>query len=404
MKSMNKKQIIIAAAAAGVVILGIAGSMLSSAGKKETLGYYDELKEQFFLENVLNEGDVSYSFWSGNLTVEAPEIRLVAGNTNGADKFLKSMMGMLAGLNGNTAESGLAAWSRYLITSTTGGGKAGGVYLKADALKVSRSGDSKDGEIHVQLLGLDMSNPYLSQNGGDVVLVSEVADEIQPRAEVDQYGRVVSSNFSWGSNMVARLPFTGAFISGATGDIGTKVDLDFTLKRSDDGEGSMKFVVVHRNDGSEVGRIVREASFASIPPLDDVQEQLKAVFSGFIVGAYSTSTGQTVIAEAVGNFARKAKVASYSLTYKGFDELKDGFDEYQATTQQKEFAGYCAAAGLSTFQNDFGAKAKQHSDSECAIAQKLVADGKFKEAYSFKEDKSLFAGLFVSKSYTLETD
>jgi hypothetical protein len=404
MKSMNKKQILLAAAAAGVVVLGIAGSMLSSAGKKDALSYYDELKEQFFLENVLNEGDVSYSFWSGNLTVQSPEIRLVAAQTNGAEKFLKSMMGMLAGVNGASTESGLVAWSRYLLSSTTGGGNPGGVYLKADALKLSRSGDSKDGEIHVQLLGLDMSNPYLSHKGSDVVLVSEVSDEIQPRAEVDQYGRVVNSSYSWGSNMVSRLPFTGAFISGATGDIGNKVDLDFTLKRSNDGEGSMKFVVVHRNDGSEVGRIVREASFASISALDDVQEQLKGVFSGFIVGAYSTSTGQTVIAEAVSNFARKSKVASYSLTYKGFDELKRGFDEYQAATKQKEFVGYCVAAGLSTFQNDFGARAKQHNDSECAIAQKLAADGKFKESYTFKEDKSLFAGLFVSKSFTLETN
>lgn len=403
MKSMNKKHILIAAAAAGIAIL-VGGSMLSSAGKKETLSYYDELKEQFYLEGVLNEGDVSYSFWSGNLTVESPEVRLVAAQTNGAEKFLKGMMGLLGGKDAGATETGLAAWSRYLLASTTGGGNAGGVYLKADALKVSRSGDNKDGEIHVQLLGLDMSNPYISHKGADVVLVSEVSDEIQPRVDVDQYGRVVNSNYSWGSNIVSRLPFTGAFISGATGEIGVKVDLDFTLKRSDDGEGSMKFVVVHRNDGSEVGRIVREAQFASIPPLDDVQEQLKGAFSGFIMGAYSTSMGQAVFADAAGNFARKSKVASYSLTYKGFEPLKDGFDEYKTATKRQEFAGYCAETGLSNFQNDFGAKGKEHSDSECAIAEKLATDGKFEENYTFKEDKSLFAGLFVSKSYTLETN
>lgn len=403
MKTMNKKHILIAVAAAGIAIL-VGGSMLSSAGKKQTLSYYDELKEQFYLEGVLNEGDVSYSFWSGNLTVESPEIRLVAAQTNGAEKFLKSMMGLLGGKDTGATESGLAAWSRYLLASTTGNGNAGGVYLKADALKVSRSGDSKDGEIHVQLLGLDMSNPYISHKGADVVLVSEVSDEIQPRADVDQYGRVVNSNYSWGSNMVSRLPFTGAFISGATGEIGAKVDLDFTLKRSDDGEGSMKFVVVHRNDGSEVGRVVREAQFASIPELDDVQEQLKGAFNGFIMGAYSTSMGQAVFADAAGNFARKSKVASYSLTYKGFDLLKDGFEEYKAAAKRQEFAGYCEETGLSTFQNDFGAKGKEHSDSECAIAQKLATDGKFEERYTFKEDKSLFAGLFVSKSYTLETN
>jgi hypothetical protein len=114
--------------------------------------------------------------------------------------------------------------------------------------------------------------------------------------------------------------------------------------------------------------------------------------------------GQTVFAEAVGNFARKTKVASYSLTYKGFEQLKDGFDEYKAATKSQDFAGFCHEAGLSDYQSDFGAKAKNHSDSECAIAEKLATDGKFVEDYEFKEDKSLFAGLFVSKSYTLETN
>ena len=404
MKTMNKKQIIIAAAAAAVVVLGVTVSMMSSAGKKKTQGYYDDLKEQFFLADVLNEGDVSYSVFSGNLTVTDPEIRLVAAQTNGTETFLKGMLTLLAGANGAANETGLAAWSRYLLDATTGGGRAGGVYLKADSLKISRSGDSKDGEIRVQLKGLDMANPYISHKGSDVVLVSDVADEIQPRAEVEANGRVVNSSYSWGSNTVARLPFAGAFLSTATGDIGTKVDLDFTLKRSDDGEGSMKFVVVHRNDGSETGRITRQAEFASIPELDDVQELLKGAYSGFIMGAYNTSMGQSVLSDAAANFARKAKVANYSLTYKGFDPLEDGFKAYKAATKRQDFEGYCVQTGLSMFQNDFGAKAKKHSDSECAIAAKLVDDGKFEESYTFKEDKSLFSGLFVSKSYTLETN
>lgn len=403
MKSMNKKHVLIAAAVAGIAIIA-GGSMLSSSGKKQALGYYDEFKEQFHLEGALSEGEVSYSFWSGNLTVDSPEIRLVAVQTNGAEKLLKGIASMLSASGEGAAESGLSAWSRYLMTSATGGGNAGGVYLKADALKVGRSGESKDGEIHVQLLGLDMSNPYLSHKGSELILVSDVGDEIQPRADIDQYGRVVNSNLSWGSNIVSRLPFTGSFLTGATGEIGTKVNLDFTLKRSSDGEGKAKFVVVHLNDGSEIGRVVREAKFASVGELDDVQGQLRGALEAFIMGAYSTSMGQAGFAVAAGNFAKKTKVASYTLTYEGFDQLKDGFDVYQAATKQKEFAGYCAEAGLSTFQNDFGVKGKGHNDSECGIAQKLAADGKFEENYTFKEDKSLFAGLFVSKSYTLETN
>ncbi|WP_265532444.1 hypothetical protein [Pseudomonas saponiphila] len=404
MKTLNKKQIIIAAAVAGVAVLAVAVSMLSSSGKKAAQGYYDQLKEQFYLENVLSEGEVSYSFWSGNLSVESPEIRLVAAQTNGADKFLKGLVGLLGTGAAKDSETGLVAWSRYLLTSTTGGRDAGGVYLKADALKLSRSGSNKDGEIHIQLLGLDMSNPFISHKGADVVLVSDVADEVQPRAEIDQYGRVVKSNYAWASNMASRLPFTGAFLTGATGAFGTKVDLDFTIKRSDDGEGKLKFVVIHRNDGSEIGRIVREASLASITELDDIQEILKGALNGFIMGAYSTSMGQVVLADAVGNFARKAKVSSYSLTYKGFEQLEEAFGEYKTATQQVDFRGFCAEAGLSMYENDFGAKGKNHSDSECAIAQKLSTDGKFKESYSFKEEKSLFAGLFVSKTFSLETN
>ncbi len=404
MKTLNKQHIIIAGAVAVVVVLAIVGSMLSSSGKKHALSYYDELKEQFYLSDVLNEGDISYSVWSGNLTVESPEIRLAAARTNGADQFLKGMMGLFAGRNANATETGLAAWSRYLLGASTGNGNAGGVYLKADALKVSRTGDDKDGKLHIQLLGLDMSNPFISQKAGEVVLVSEVADEIQPRTEVDGAGRVVNSNYAWGSNMVARLPFIGAFLSGATGDVGNKVDLDFVLSRSDDGEGEMTFTVIHRNDGSEVGRIEREAQFAALPELDDVQEQLKGAFSGFIMGAYSTSTGQAVLADAMGNIARKSKATSYSLTYKGFGALEDAFQAYKGATKRDEFAAYCAEVGLSTYQSDFGAKGKDHSDSECAIAQKLVTDGKFVETYTFKGDKSLFAGLFVSKSFALETN
>lgn len=403
MKTMNKKYILIAAAVAGIAILAT-GVGLSSSGKKQALRQYDEMKEQYFLENVLSEGDISYSVWSGNVTVETPEIRLVAAETNGADKFLKGIMGLLGGMDSGAKESALVEWSRYLLSSSTGGGRAGGVFLKADALKFSREGDNKKGEIHVQLLGMDMSTPFLSHKGKDVVLPSEVADEIQPRAEMDQYGSVVKSPYSWGSNIVQRLPFTGAFITGATGEFGTKVDLDFKLTRSSDGEGSVEFVVVHRNDGSEVGRIVREAKFSSIPELDDVQAQLKSALSGFIMGAYSTSMGQAVIAEAAGDFARKTKVVSYSLIYKGFDQLKESFDEFKAATKREEFTGFCNEAGLSGYQSDFGVKGKDHSDSECAIAQKLATEGKFEESYTFKEDKSLFAGLFVSKSFTLETN
>lgn len=405
MITISKRNKIIAAVAAGVVVLGIAGSMMSSAGKKAKLSFYEDLKEQFHLSDVLNEGDVSYSLFSGTLTVEAPEIRLVAEQTNGAEKYLKSIAVLLEGNGSSASETGLMDWAKYLIKSTTGDGRrVAGMYLKADSLKVNHSGDNKDGEIHIQLLGLDTSNPFISHKGSDVVLVSEVSDEIQPTTDFRVATNGVKSKYNWGVNMASRLPVTGAFLSAATGEFGTKVDLDFTLKRSDDGEGQVKFVVIHRNDGSEVGRIVRGAEFASIPELDEVQEQLKGLVNGFVMGAFSENMGSTVIASNAANFARSVKATSYSLTYKGFDHLKDGFNEYTTATKLQDFDGFCKEAGLAYYQNDFGSKAKGYSDSECAIAQKLVTDGKLEENYKFKEDKSLFAGLFVSKSFTLETE
>jgi hypothetical protein len=276
--------------------------------------------------------------------------------------------------------------------------------LKADALKMSHAGNDKDGAVHIQLLGLDMSNPFISHNGSDVVLVADVADEIQPRAEIGPYGQVGKSNYSWSSNMASRPPFIGAFLSEATGDFGTKVDVDFTIERSDDGEGKLKLAVVHRNDGSEVGWIVREAEFASIPELDVTQQLLQETLNGFIMGAFSTSMGEAVIADAAANIARKTKVARYSLSYKGFDQLREAYDTYRQVAQKEDFNGFCSETGLSSYQNDFGAKAKNHSDSECAIAQKLVTGGSYEEHYSFSEDKSLFANLFISNKYTVETD
>lgn len=402
-RTMNKKHLLIASIAAAVVVIGGASALLSSSGEKAAQRYYDDFKERFFLQDVLSEGDVSYSMFSGNLTVEDPQIRLVAAQTNGAEQFLRGLNGLLASVRGDSAEEGLASWAKYQLQSTIGR-NAGGVYLKADALKVSHSGDSRDGEIHIQLLGMEMADPYLSHKGSEVVLVSDVSDEIQPRAEIGAYGEVVKSSYSWGNNLVERTPGAGAFLVAATGEFGTKVDLDFTLKRSDDGEGSMTFVVTHRNDGSQVGQITREAEFVALPELDAVQDMLKNALSAFIVGAYSTGTGQAVLADAVSAFARKAKVEEYSLTYKGFSPLKDSHDVFKGGNEKAAFDAYCQEVGLSTWQSDFGTKARKHSDSECAIAEKLVSDGKFTETYKFREDKTLFASLFVSKSFELEAN
>lgn len=399
---MNKKHVLFASIAAAVVIVGGVTAMISSSGKKSALSYYDSFKERYFLQDVLSEGEVSYSVFSGNLTVKSPEIRLAAAQTNGAEQFLRGLRGLFESASGRSSEEGLLGWTKYQVTSTAGR-NTGGIYMKADALKISHSGDSKNGEIHIQLLGMEMANPFISRKGAEVVLVGELAADNE-WAAADNATSEVKLPYSWGTNMAVRSPVTGAFIVGATGEFGTKVDLDFTIKRTDDGEGSMKFVVTHRNDGSEVGQIVRKADFSSLPELDDIQDLLKSALSSFIVSAYSSFTGQSVLADAASGFARKAKVENYSVTYKGFSSLKEAFGSFQANVGKGKFDTFCQEAGLSTWQSDFGAKAKGHSDSECAIAQKLVDDGKFEEEYKFSEGKTLFASIFVSRSYELETN
>jgi len=402
-KQMNKKQLLIGGVAAAVLVLGGGFAMVSSAGKKAALSYYDEFKERYFLEDVLSEGEVSYSAFSGNLTVADPEIRMAAAQTNGAMNFMRSLLGSFDPRAVGSSDTGLGSWVEYQLDAVSGRNVAG-VYLKADALKVARDGDSKAGEIHIQLLGLQMGNPYISHKGAEVVLVSDVSDEIQPRAELTANGRATESDFSWGTNLAVRQPVTGAFLVNSTGTYGTQVDVDFILKRSSDGEGSMKFVVTHRNDGSKVGEIVRKADFASLPELDDVEGGLKNALSGFILAGFHPYAGRAALMEAVSSFARVAKVENYSVTYSGFKPLKEAYGSYQETAPKAKFEAFCKEVGLSQWSSDFGAKGKNHSDSECAISRKLVEEGSFEEEYKFKEGKSLFAALFVSKAYELESN
>ena len=402
MKSIKKKHLLMASIAAAVVAIGGVTAILSSSGKKTALSYYDSFKERYYLQDVLSEGEISYSFFSSDLTVKNPEVRLAAVQTNGAEQFLQGLRGLFETAIGRSSEEGLMGWTMYQMLSTTGR-NAAGVNLKADALKINHSGDSKDGEIHVQLLGMEMANPFISRRGAEVVLVSDLAADNE-WAPAETASSEVKLPYSWGTNMAVRSPVTGAFIVGATGDFGTKVDLDFYIQRSDDGAGSMRFVVTHRNDGSEVGQIVREAEFASLPELDEVQTLLRNTLSSFIIGAYSSLTGQSVLLDAVSKFALQTKVEDYSVTFKGFSSIKDAFDSYQANAGKSQFDAFCQAAGLSTWQSDFGAKAREHSDSECAIARKLVEEGKFEEHYKFSEGKPLYASLFVGRSYELDAN
>lgn len=384
--------------ALSMVVLGgasIAGMM--NTGEKKALAYYEDFKQRFCLQNVLAEGDISYSIFSGNLTVENPEIRLVAARTNGAEQFLRGLYGLFGASLDGTTEGGLADWAKYQVGSTIGRGTAG-AYIHADELKLSHSGDSKSGKIHIQLLGVDQSNQYLSHQGSVMVLVSDVPGEVQPGDEMGPHGEVVKPKYSWGANMAVRSPVTGAFLIAATGQFGTKLDLDLTITRSDDGEGTISFVVIHRSDGSEMGRIVREARFAALPELDAVQETLKTGLTAFIVGAYDKTASQAILTDAAGSFARKTKVESYALTYKGFESLKVPYS--QAGNSRSAF---CYSAGLANWQSDFGSKGNAHSDSECAIATTLAKSGTFEEMYSFRSDKTLFASLFVSPGFELQS-
>lgn len=196
-KQMNKKQLLMGGVAAAVLVLGGGYALLSSSGKKAAMAYYDDFKERYFLEDVLSEGDISYSAFSGNLTVADPEIRVAAAQTNGAQQFMRGLSGLMESVQGSAAGEGLAGWAKYQLNASR---DVAGVYLKADALKLAHDGDSKDGSIHVQLLGMQMGNPFVATKGAEVVLVADVSDEIQPRAELLANGRAAPSSFNWGQH------------------------------------------------------------------------------------------------------------------------------------------------------------------------------------------------------------
>ncbi len=202
-KQMNKKQLLIGGVAAAVLVLGGGYAMVASSGKKAALAYYEDFKERYFLEDVLAEGDISYSAFSGNLTVADPEIRKAAAQTNGAQQFMRGLTSLVESARGGSPEEGLAGWAKYQLNVSR---NVAGIYLKADALKLSHDGDSKDGSIHIQLVGMQMGNPFVASKGAEVVLVADVSDEIQPRAELAANGRATESNFDWGANMAVRQP------------------------------------------------------------------------------------------------------------------------------------------------------------------------------------------------------
>lgn len=87
---------------------------------------------------------------------------MAAAQTNGAQQFMRGLSGLMESVQGGSAEEGLAGWAKYQLNVSR---NVAGVYLKADALKLAHDGDSKDGSIHIQLLGMQMGNPYVATKG-----------------------------------------------------------------------------------------------------------------------------------------------------------------------------------------------------------------------------------------------
>lgn len=125
---------------------------------------------------------------------------------------MRGLTSLMESARGGSPEEGLAGWAKYQLNVSR---NVAGIYLKADTLKLAHDGDSKDGTLHIQLLGMQMANPFVASKGAEVVLVADVSDEIQPRAELAANGRATESSFDWGANMAVRQPVTGAFWSAA---------------------------------------------------------------------------------------------------------------------------------------------------------------------------------------------
>lgn len=384
-----KTEFIAGAVAAGVLVLG--GLLLKAGNEEETRKAYDSFKESFGLEDSLSEGAVSFGFFSGVLTVEQPEVRERARGSHAELKMgLQAYAQLFGGMGQTSSDYGT------LIGHSVGTGDA--IVLTADKLEIKAEGDEEEGSFELAVYGVDMSKPFVTDLSGELVAVSEIADELAPSEDViNSKMRTTVKEYEWRRNAVNQLSGIGNWIINGTGAFSATADAKLSVSRDSSGEGEISLVVKHYLDGSQIGEIKRVIALEKMPDMEAVLKGLKASGQSLMYAAAGgQGYGGMLFGPVFEAMARKSMVSDYTVEYSGYDIVEEAYElagspDMQVFCKNREIM----RKGLLT-----GVK-KDIDDSECNIAKSLIENGSYKEKLTFNPDKPVYPQLVVGKKYEI---
>lgn len=376
-----------------LLALAVAAGLAGCGGKEASEAFYAETKDALGLTDVLREGEISYSFFGGKMTVEDPEFRVIerfanTGNYNRDGSNINHELG-----------DTLIAWFPSQISDGT-------FALKADKLTVERTGDYESGSATLSVKGIQLDTPYLATFASESVTALEIADKVEPKDTVEMlHGsfRSVGHPHAWHANFLNFMPGMGNWIVNATGVYGATVDIDMFVERESDGEGIITLTFTHHLDGSKMGSIERKAAFESLPKMDVLTQKLAKAVSSVKAGMAGQRVGAVVVATSLESLAREMNASEFEVRYDGYKVLVKAFDQEGLTEDERGFNTFCTERKIG-FKPVMGGVRDRADDSECTIASSLIKNGSYRERYSFDPSKTLYAELAVNKKYVIEID
>jgi hypothetical protein len=378
----------------GVLALSCLIWILHAGNEKYTRDVYEGFKEKLGIVDTLQEGKVSFGFFSGELTVEDPELRGSPSSRNSGE--FASVLSML-GKGADEVDRQVMMGFSGLIKSSINRGNS--IAIKANKIIFSGEGDSEDGSLTLKIEGIDLGMPYLAKVAGDIVSVKDVSEEMKSPTDAERLAAANSiQRNGWSKNAVNDLSVTGGWIIEAVGLYGATQDINLFVERDSSGDGKLVMDVIHRVDGKEVGSIKRTMIVAEMPEIDAVL----SLFINSVKSLVASNVGMDVVAasglaNAFDGFARKSKAEHYSVVYAGYAAFEDDYKRGNFA----DFKAYCKEANLSLtgLVGDFDS---DKDDSECGVAKALADGGKHSEAYIFNDEKSLYSELMVNRKFKVE--
>lgn len=393
MKHINAKR----GLGTSLLTLAVAAALTGCGGKEASEKFYSETKDALGLTDVLREGEISYSFFGGEMTVEDPEFRVIVpssrryANTGNYARDGRN-------INQDLGET-LVAWFPSQISDGT-------LALKADKLTVERTGDDESGSVSLSVKGIKLDTPYLATFANESVTPHEIHDKVVPTKVLQSTASGYSSvghPHTWHANFLNFMPGTGNWVVNATGTYGATLDLDMFIERESDGEGAINVTLTHSLDGSEMGSIERKARFESLPKMEELTTDLAKSVSGIKAGIGGQSVGAVVVAMSLESLAREMNASEFEVTYDGYKVLAEAFEKEGLEEDDKGFNTFCYDRKISN-KPIMGGVRDRADDSECSIAKSLIQNGSYRERYSFDPSKTLYAELAVNKKYIIEID